>query len=110
MNDLIELSDAELALVTGGGHGSHPARSAGSGVGLGLGHNVGLGLARSAGVAQTNNSVIIEISLAFNINSPGAIAIAGNSATSLQAGLWRFPRLLGSVPIIGCLCGDLEIL
>src|SRR3954449_7969296 len=25
-------------------------------------------------------------------------------------GLWRFPRLLGSVPIVGCLCGDLEIL
>ena len=90
MNDLIELSDAELALVTGGGHGSPPARSAGPGrdlghsVGLGLGHNVGLGLARSVGTAQTNNSVIIQISLAFNINSPGAIAIAGNSTTSVQ--------------------------
>jgi hypothetical protein len=78
MNDLIELSDAELALVTGGGHGSPLARSAGRS----LGH--GLGLARSVGIAQTNTSTIIEISLAFNINSPGAIAIAGNSATSVQ--------------------------
>jgi hypothetical protein len=26
------------------------------------------------------------------------------------AGLWRFPRLLGSVHIVGWLCMDLEIL
>jgi len=25
-------------------------------------------------------------------------------------GLWRFPRPLGSVDVVGCLCGDLEIL
>ena len=40
MNDLIELSDAELALVTGGGHGSPPARSAGPG--RDLGHRLAL--------------------------------------------------------------------
>ena len=58
------------------------------GPGRSLGHNTGLGnsvgLARSIGIAQTNNSVIIQISLALNINSPGAIAIAGNSVTSSQ--------------------------
>jgi len=84
MNDLIELSDAELALVTGGGHGSNLARSAGPGSVRGLGHGVGLGLASEVGIDQTNNSIIIQVSLAFNINSPGAIAIAGNSVTSVQ--------------------------
>src|SRR3954467_11566589 len=91
MNDLIELSDAELALVTGGGHGSHPVMSAGLGLArgqnIGFGQNVGLGLARSVGIAQTNNSVIIQISVAFNINSPGAIAIAGNGVTSSQGNM-----------------------
>jgi hypothetical protein len=32
------------------------------------------------------------------------------SGTKTLAGLWRFPRPLGSVQILGWLCGDLEIL
>src|SRR3954449_8360776 len=95
MNDLIELSDAELALVTGGGHGSSPVMRGGHGSGpdlarghnAGFGQNVGLGLARSLGIVQTNNSIIIQISVAFNINSPGATAIAGNGVTSSQGNL-----------------------
>src|SRR4051794_36401492 len=42
------------------------------------------------------------------LNRVSIAAALGGIVTS--AGLWRFPRPLGSVDVVGCLCGDLEIL
>jgi hypothetical protein len=74
MNDLIELSDAEFTLVAGGCHPSQPAKQTGSAT------QGGQGTSPSQGIT----AVIIEIALALNINSPGAVAIAGNNASSWQ--------------------------
>ena len=68
MNDLIELSDAELALVAAGGHGS-PLAAGGHGSPLAGSSGHGLGLGRSVGAVQTNNSIIIEIAVALNITA-----------------------------------------
>ncbi len=70
MSDLIELSAADLDMVSGGAAKAH--------------HLHGVGQKRETGVTQINNDVTVQLALAINIDSPGAVAIAGNNATSLQ--------------------------
>jgi hypothetical protein len=72
MSNLIELSDDELDIVSGGRHSGQ------------LSHNGSHGFSP---VIQINNDITLQFGLALNILSPGAIASVGNSSSSQQ---WNF--------------------
>src|SRR4051794_21972850 len=51
-----------------------------------------------------------QLALKNSIVTLDAMGCQSAIAEKILAGLWRFPRPLGSVDVVGCLCGDLEIL